>query len=617
MALPPFQQNLMQSSALQKKKKVEEELGKPAFKAQGLANQQPQVPAFQPAKKAEAPKDLQPPKTLQPAAFITATPQAQPQPMLQTPKAVLEAPKTVFTPMPPPAMPPVATPAAPTLPTLPTLQPPAMAPPAMPPLAQAPALDRILAPLLPPTLERPVSPPEMAPPVMERPMPLAPKPSDINLGNILGPLTQPAEQPKPSLAPTLEGLLKPVGELPPLLRPQPPTFSPSAQLPQLPPRAGSEGLPARPNLAGVLNPMLQRELPTKNDAFLSDAIKTAIRPDKTELTKPVALSTGGVPALNQPATASGPPALPGNVGGSSGASKFINFDRLLSTNVPGATEMAQKALTETFDRGRKAEAGVGQLGRTFGEQVKQGTQTYSGEPIGQTGNQAYEAFKALNTDVMQGMNPNAGTVSLEEARQRAAQGYKGPEMSAFYTSPEYQQAQKDVQKAAEATKAMGSESGLEALLNQMYGTAGGTGGSRLDMALARVAGGPAYDTTQKRFAKVDSLLTNAAQKAQQQVGEGQAASADAQAFWKDAVNRKTQDIKGYEDLAAENERKRLAEANKPVAQEFTSSFTGGAEKPASQMTTQGTASKMLIGPYPDGTYKDETGRKVDANGNPI
>jgi hypothetical protein len=584
----------MQSSALQKKKKVEEELGKPKIQAQSLTNQQAQAPAFQPPKKAEAPKDLKPPATLQPVTPSAPVPQAQPPALLQAPKAVLEAPKAALVPKP--------------------LTPPAMTPPAVTPpvLTQTPSLDRVLGPLLQPPAERPMPLPQL--PQVQG----APKPSEINLGNILGPLTQPAEQPKPSLAPTLEGLLKPVGELPPLLRPQPPTFSPSAQLPQLPPRAGSEGLPARPNLAGVLNPMLQRELPTKNDAFLSDAIKTAIRPDKTELTKPVALSTGGVPALNQPATASGPPALPsGSVGGSSGASKFINFDRLLSTNVPGATEMAQKALTETFDRGRKAEAGVGQLGRTFGEQVKQGTQTYSGEPIGQTGNQAYEAFKALNTDVMQGMNPNAGTVSLDEARQRAAQGYKGPEMSAFYTSPEYQQAQKDVQKAAEATKAMGSESGLEALLNQMYGTAGGTGGSRLDMALARVAGGPAYDTTRARFAKVDSLLTNAAQKAQQQVGEGQAASADAQDFWKDAVNRKTQDIKSYEDLAAENERKRLAEANKPVAQEFTSSFTGGAEKPASQMTTQGTASKMLIGPYPDGTYKDETGRRVDANGNPI
>jgi len=241
---------------------------------------------------------------------------------------------------------------------------------------------------------------------------------------------------------------------------------------------------------------------------------------------------------------------------SSGASRFVNFDRILGANLPGATQMAQKTLTETAERGKKAQAGVSQLGKAFGEKVKKGTSTYTGIPIGETGNQAYEGFKALNTDVTQGINPNAGTISLAEAQQRASQGYTGPEMAAFFANPEYQQTQKDVQKAAEAAKALGSETGLEALLNKMYNTAGGTGGSRLDMALAKVAGGEAFDAAKQRFGNIENLLRDTERQAAEQVMEGKTTSSDAQALWQDAVNRKLKDIEDYNKMLAEEEKKR-------------------------------------------------------------
>lgn len=342
----------------------------------------------------------------------------------------------------------------------------------------------------------------------------------------------------------------------------------------------------------------------KNAAAAASAMKNKKEVNESPFTlagatKPAA--PGGITSASQLSPSATQP-------GSSGASRFVNFDRVLGANLPGATGMAQKTLTETAERGQKAEKSVQKLGEKFGQKVKQGTQTYTGTPIGQTGNQAYEGFKLMNTDPMQGVDPNAGTISLAEAQQRATQGYTGPEMSAFFAAPEYAQAQQDVQKAAEATKAMGSESGLEALLNQMYGTAGGTGGSRLDMALAKVAGGPAFDTTRARFGNIDSLLSSAAQQAGQQVTEGQTTSADAQALWQDAVNRKLKDIEEYEKF--KNQPPEEKPSRRIVATDVSS-------EPASKFTTQGTGNQILVGPYEDGSYRDESGRRVNASGNPI
>ena len=581
MALPPFQQNLMQSNNLQKKKKVEEELGKPAFKAQGLANQQPQVPAFQPAKKVEAPKDLKPPATLQPTTPIQPAPQAQPQPMLQAPKAVLEAPKIALTPMQPPAMAPVATPSLPTLPTLPTLQPPAMAPPVAP-LAQAPALDRILAPLLQPPAERPMPlPPTLERPMplapMERPMPLAPKPSDVNLGNILGSLTQPVEPLKPSLAPKLEGLLKPIGEPPPLLQPQPPTFSPSAQLPQLPPRPQAGGLPPKPDLAGVLKPMVQREPPTPpKGAVTIDQIKASIRPDTqlTEMLKPVTISAGSVPTSQAGAGTETSPTTPSEIspGGSasSGASRFINFERLLSANQPMAGQMAERAIGEATSRGETAAKNLQNLSEQFQRDVAGGTNVVTNEGIGFTGNEGYDAYmqslQGKPEERVGVLTPGAGgwatqsgissapgatmgvgpTVTLGEAQQRAERGYTGPSYSEFFSSPQYTEAQKAAQKAQEATSAMKSQEGLEAFMNQLYGTTGGAGGSRLDAALARVAGGERFKAPQERFKGLDKLFQEASGKAQSAVQQAEQQSAAGQEYWKNLVAEKQKEMADYD-----------------------------------------------------------------------
>lgn len=519
MALPPFQQNLMQSNNLQKKKKVEEELGKPAFKAQGLANQQPQVPAFQTPKKVEAPKDLQPPKTLQPAAPITATPQAQPQPMLQTPKAVLEAPKATLTPMQPPAMAPVATPS---LPTLPTLQPPAIArpvaPPAMAPLAQAPALDRVLAPLLQPPAERPMAPSEMTPPMMERPMPLEPKPSDINLGNILGPLVQPTEVSNKPLAPALQEMLKPVGERPPLLQPQAPTFSPSAQLPSLPPRPQAGGIPPKPDLSGILNPMLQREPIPKNEGLVpSDAVREALRPSAQEMLKPVTISTG-----SSPDTSGGTSEISPGAAGSSGASRFINFDRILSANQPTAREMADKTLGETVTRGQSAVEGILKADEAFKRDVQKGTPTAGTFTIGEKPG---------------GVTAVGNILGIDEAKKLAQEAtYKGPETADYFTDAyNFKQNQENYQKAQEAVKAMKSQEGLEALMNQLYNTAGGTGGSRLDAALARVSGGKGFQNVQQRFKNLDTLMQDATQRAGKYVESAKTTADRTKQMYDDAM----------------------------------------------------------------------------------
>lgn len=610
MALPPFQQNSMQNNARQRKGKFEEELGKPMFQAQGLTNQQPQVPAFQTPKKVEAPKDLQPPKTLQPAAPITATPQAQPAPLLQTPKAVLEAPKTAFTPMQPPAMP-----------TLPELRPPAM-----------------------------------APPMMERPMPLAPKPSDINLGNILGPLIQPTEVPNKPLAPALQEMLKPVGERPPLLQPQAPTFSPSAQLPELPPRPQAGGLPPRPDLGGILNPMLQREPIPKNEGLVpSDAVREALRPNLQDMLKPVTIATGTAPDTSNEIS-------PGATG-SSGASRFINFDRILAANAPTSTGMSQKALSEIEKQGGKAEQSLEKAKQAFGEKITQGTKTYGGEgvtpaelpripdklvydPYAKEENQLTGVKKSegLQGVPQQGDTfiPESGTnISLEEAKKRGQETYSGPSANEFFGSPESTEARKAIQEASEITKAVESQEGLEAFLNKLYGTSGGTGSSRLDAALARVKGGQNFDVARKRFGNLNQLLSDYEKQAAEKIMQAQQTSNETAAkYTKLAQDQEEEDRKALEERQAlidsilkQNEYETWRSTDLPdvtgstfgsgepdsvavIRQDLTGS-TDEEPKSTSKFTTQGTGNQILVGPYPDGSYRDESGRRVDANGNPI
>ena len=496
MALPPFQQNSMQNNARQRKGKFEEELGKPMFQAQGLANQQPQVPAFQTPKKVEAPKDLQPPKTLQPAAPITATPQAQPAPLLQTPKAVLEAPKTAFTPMQPPAMP-----------TLPELRPPAM-----------------------------------APPMMERPMPLAPKPSDINLGNILGPLIQPTEVPNKPLAPALQEMLKPVGERPPLLQPQAPTFSPSAQLPELPPRPQAGGLPPRPDLGGILNPMLQREPIPKNEGLVpSDAVREALRPNLQDMLKPVTIATGTAPDTSNEIS-------PGATG-SSGASRFINFDRILSANQPTAREMADKTLGETVTRGQSAVEGILKADEAFKRDVEKGTPT--------------PPMNAFTIGEKSGVSDAGKTftkiLGIDEAKKLAQEAtYKGPETADYFTDAyNFKQNQENYQKAQEAVKAMKSQEGLEALMNQLYNTAGGTGGSRLDAALARVSGGKGFQNVQERFKNLDTLMQDTTQRAGKYVESAKTTADRTKQMYDDAMADYEARLPG---ILAAREQQQLADA---------------------------------------------------------
>lgn len=250
--------------------------------------------------------------------------------------------------------------------------------------------------------------------------------------------------------------------------------------------------------------------------------------------KPVTLDTKGV---SEPYQAMGAPTTTAEQqggGASSGASKFINFDRLMSANKPGAESMANKALGAAFERGTQAEKSTQKAEQEFGQKVKSGTNVYTGGGwgtsgdnmgagnIGQTGNEQFEAWKLLQTGGPaefggSGVDPNTGLPSLATIQAQAAGGYTGPEESEFFSSDAYQQAQKDVLKGQQAARAMGDQPGLEAFMNELYGTAGGTGGSRLDAALARVAGGPAFQRTQERFKNLNNLLEQAGGRAQKAV----------------------------------------------------------------------------------------------------
>lgn len=377
-------------------------------------------------------------------------------------------------------------------------------------------------------------------------------------------------QPPPSISPRLDGMLSPT--LPQLggALPKPPgvgNLPPSPGLgTNLPPRLGGDltgALPGKQPL-GEMQPLPQPKPLAKQEVkpkapSVTSPLAGVFGPDKklTEMQSPVTITTAG---LTKPFQAEGPPTTTaGQAGeyGSSGASRFINFDRLLSANVPGATGMAQEALGEAFTRGKKAEEGVKGLSEKFAADVQKGTNIYGGETIVSPS----EDFSTpgVKRQGLEGVpQTNGGTgigISPEEAQRRAEQGYTGPSMDDFTRGTTYEEAQKGVQKAAEAQKAMTSQAGLEALLNEMYGTSGGTGGSRLDAALARVAGGGAFGKTAERFKGLDTLLESAARGAQQQVQSGKDLSNEAQALYADALRKKADEdaylneVKKQRDIA--------------------------------------------------------------------
>lgn len=236
---------------------------------------------------------------------------------------------------------------------------------------------------------------------------------------------------------------------------------------------------------------------------------------------------------------------------SSGASRFVNFDKILAANIPGATSMAQDVLTKAAQQGQQAEQLTKEASKTFKTDVEKGTQKFSpSKPPAErtvtmqkpseneTPEQAYmrEQLRAAEEARAKKRTAAQRDTAIAEAQKGASAGYAGPKGDEFTSSEAYRKAQQATAAAQQTRESLGTQAGLEALLNQLYGTAGGTGGSRLDAALARVAGGPSYEAARKRFANLDNILLNAATQAQQQAQSGEAASMIAQQQYKDLLD---------------------------------------------------------------------------------
>ena len=221
------------------------------------------------------------------------------------------------------------------------------------------------------------------------------------------------------------------------------------------------------------------------------------------------------------------PEVPSSLGQSSGASRFVNFDRMLGTNFPGAQQMGNNLVKETEKKVSSAEKQAKNIFGQFKQQAEAGPK-YKGEKVVDPNlgsgyakpNEIYGGVVSRPGEELQGTpNPPTpeetyspdkaeqyGYLTPEQARQRAKESYKGPTRLSDVKG--YAEAEKAYQDAMSALNAWSQPGGLEAQLNELYGTSGGTGGSRLDTALAQIgmnqAGG--YDKNKKRFSELAKTL---------------------------------------------------------------------------------------------------------------
>lgn len=269
---------------------------------------------------------------------------------------------------------------------------------------------------------------------------------------------------------------------------------------------------------------------------------------------------------------------------SSGASRFVNFDRLLSSNQPGAEKMAQQAYKTVEEKGKQAEKGISKLTKAFEKESQQKGLKFGGETIELpdagplTGGTKIEGYTpklgggttAVVSGEQEGLEgipqksegvigtPGGKGISIEEARRLSQQQYEGPENLSQISG--YGQAQTNLQKALDALTATKQQGGLEALLNEAYKTAGGTGGSRLDAALAQVAAGESLKKLGSRFAGLEKMLQEADLQAQKTYGEKLGEAGEVRAQYEDLVNRALAEQSYWDEVkkAQEEERKKQA-----------------------------------------------------------
>lgn len=271
---------------------------------------------------------------------------------------------------------------------------------------------------------------------------------------------------------------------------------------------------------------------------------------------------------------------------SSGASRFVNFERVLSANQPGAAEMAGKVYKGTEGKATKAEEGIKGLGAEFQKQseankIRRGADQIllpeSGSLTGRIVGKPFDPYnppppeedtRGTVTEVGEGVKglpqtgaaigtPGGKGISIAEAQKLAEQQYKGPENLSKLAG--YQQTQTDIQKALDALSASNQPGAVEAQLNELYGTAGGTGGSRLDAALAQVGLGDSLKGLKGRFSNLEKMLEQADQTAQSRYQDELKNAEDVRRIYADMVSQAQAEQAFWDEIRKEQEKQRKEE----------------------------------------------------------
>lgn len=211
------------------------------------------------------------------------------------------------------------------------------------------------------------------------------------------------------------------------------------------------------------------------------------------------------------------------------SSRFVSMGQLMGLNSEKARAMAQRLASRVQEQARSARGATQAASQRFASGTSQAlgaSQLYNGQTVevpggGGTGRTGTGRLGSLQ----QGLTSETpGAITPAEARARAARPYSGP------TGLEgYDELTKGAMAAQEASQALGSNEGVDAMLE----------GGAFDAALARAAGAQTFDTLKKRYAGL--------------LGETEGAQVDAARRAASAQGRVADSARAYGAKAADAE----------------------------------------------------------------
>ncbi len=248
--------------------------------------------------------------------------------------------------------------------------------------------------------------------------------------------------------------------------------------------------------------------------------------------------------------------------------RFVNFDRYFNANHDNAAKMTQNVTQSAARGGQEAKAGFDAVVGNANAAIAAGTPGHSGQedvrmpsfgkPAASTTAAAQGAPESLKGPTRLTNTPITayGNISVDQARERAGQGYTGPD--GIYSDPGYGEAQKKISAAAEKARALTTDGGRQEIALGMG--ASSRGGAALDSALMGSMGQRGFKEVADRYGGMEKYLQDQAAGVAQNV----AAAKDYTSRLQQSYGNKVQQ---YDDQAALDQSNKDAASAKTQASE--------------------------------------------------